>query len=98
VQDVRKEGSGDSPRHKSSAAFVFECDHCRHLDPGLGFDLREDWRMALSELRKQVLNEATPRGSSAVSPIASLLTFAFYPLLVSIVVSVFSKLSRRQPL
>jgi hypothetical protein len=98
VQDVRKEGFGHSPRNKSSAAFVFECDHCRHLDPGLGSDLCEDWRMALPELRKQVLNEATPRGSSAVSPIASLLTFAFYPLLVSIVVSVFSTPSPHQPL
>jgi hypothetical protein len=98
VQDVRKEGFGHSSRHKSSAAFVSERDHCWNLDPGLGFDFREDWRMALPELRKQVLNEATPRGSSAVSPIASLLTFAFYPLLVSIMVPLFPKPSPHQPL
>jgi hypothetical protein len=64
----------------------------------LDFDFREDWRMAVPELWKQVLNEATPRGSSAVSPIASLLTFAFYPLLVSIMVPLSSKPSPRQPL
>jgi hypothetical protein len=64
----------------------------------LDFDFREDWRMAVPELWKQVLNEATPRGSSAVSPIASLLTFAFYPLLVSIVVLVFPKPLQLQPL
>jgi hypothetical protein len=37
-------------------------------------------------------------GSSPSSPIASLLTFAFYPLLVSIVVSVFPTPSQHQPL
>jgi hypothetical protein len=63
----------------------------------LGFDFREDRRMALPELRKQVLNEATPRGSSAVSPSASLLTFAFYPLLVSIMDSITKPSPRQQP-
>lgn len=52
---MREEGAGYSPRHKPFAAFVSECDHCRHLDSGLDFDFRKDWRMAVPELRKQVL-------------------------------------------
>jgi hypothetical protein len=90
VQTLREESARNSSRHQSSAALVFKHHHCWNLDPSLGFDLRKDWGMALPDLRIEVLNEATPRGSSAVSPIVSLLTFAFYPLLVSIMVSVFS--------
>ena len=55
MQDVREEGFSHSPWHQSSAAFISKRDHCGHLDPGLDFDLRKDWRMALPELWIEVL-------------------------------------------
>jgi hypothetical protein len=58
MQDVRKEGFGHTSRHQSSAAFVFERDHCRNLDPGLDFDFRENWWLALPKLWEQVLKRS----------------------------------------
>jgi hypothetical protein len=72
MQDVCEEGARNSSWHQSSAAFVSERHHCRHLDPGLDFNFCEDWRMALPELWIEVLKRSDLEPIGPRSPSASL--------------------------
>ena len=91
-----KEGFGHAPRHKSSAAFVPERDHCGNLDPGLGFNLCEDWRMALPELRVEVLKTKRPRTDRP--EVSQCFVGAGHDAAAVTMLSVFATPSPRQPL
>jgi len=58
VQSVQSKGAGNSARHKSLAAFfhhfVFHWPVAACVDMGI----TEDWWLALSDVRKQVLKRS----------------------------------------